>query len=220
MELAVLIEGLCTPLSMRFFPFAFLLLFVTGKLSAQTPIAPDGNAEKMQWFQDAKLGIFVHWGIYSVKGVDESWAFFNKKMQYAEYMEQLSGFTAKNYDPAAWADLIKKSGAKYAVFTTKHHDGVAMYDTHLPKPTDIGSPVRRRWAIGCPMILRTVAQASMKRSALLPGLCDRGIMRCTTHRRRGPLRLSGVHQDSVRYAIESDPARWQCSEIYQDRSVN
>ena len=44
-------------------------------------------------------------------------------------MKQLKGFTLAKYDPAAWADLIKESGARYAVITTKHHDGVAMYDT-------------------------------------------------------------------------------------------
>ncbi len=214
MELAVLIEGgLCTPLSMRFFPFAFLLLFVTGKLSAQTPIAPDGNAEKMQWFQDAKLGIFVHWGIYSVKGVDESWAFFNKKMQYAEYMEQLSGFTAKNYDPAAWADLIKKSGAKYAVFTTKHHDGVAMYDTHLPKPTDIvGSSGPA--AMGYRMPNGLTNSGTSKHEVIGPffkALRDRGI-KCGAYYSLidwAHFDYPAFTKDSVRYAIESDPARWQ-----------
>jgi alpha-L-fucosidase len=89
----------------------------------------DNNAAKMQWFKDAKLGIFIHWGIYSVNGVDESWAFHNKKMAYADYMKQLNGFTAKNYNPEAWAKLIKETGARYAVITTKHHDGIALWDT-------------------------------------------------------------------------------------------
>ncbi|MCC7503263.1 MAG: alpha-L-fucosidase, partial [Flavobacteriales bacterium] len=122
---------------MRRSVLAFLLLFASGGSNAQKPIVADSLAGKMQWFADAKLGIFIHWGIYSVKGVDESWAFFNKKMSHADYMRQLDGFTASKYDPAAWADLIQRSGAKYAVITTTHHDGVAMYDTHLPKPTDI-----------------------------------------------------------------------------------
>ncbi len=85
--------------------------------------------ERMQWFEDAKLGIFIHWGIYSVKGIDESWSFFNHYIPYDDYMKQLEGFTAENYDPDAWADLIAESGAKYAVLTTKHHDGVALWDT-------------------------------------------------------------------------------------------
>lgn len=87
--------------------------------------------DKMHWFRDAKLGIFIHWGIYAVNGIDESWSFFNKYVSYEDYMRQLDGFTADRYDPDAWAQLIKESGARYSVITTKHHDGVALWDTQL-----------------------------------------------------------------------------------------
>jgi alpha-L-fucosidase len=89
----------------------------------------DAQARRMQWFKDAKLGIFIHWGIYAVNGIDESWSFYNEYLPYEEYMKQLQGFTAENYDPETWAKLIKESGAKYAVMTSKHHDGVALWDT-------------------------------------------------------------------------------------------
>ena len=85
----------------------------------------------MQWFGDAKLGIFIHWGIYAVNGIDESWSFYNGYLPYDDYMKQLKGFTASKYDPAAWARLIKESGARYAVLTSKHHDGVALWNTRL-----------------------------------------------------------------------------------------
>jgi alpha-L-fucosidase len=59
-------------------------------------------------------------------------------------MKQLNGFTLSRYDPASWADLIQASGARYAVITTKHHDGVAMYDTHLGDLSIVRkSPARR-----------------------------------------------------------------------------
>ncbi len=83
----------------------------------------------MQWFADAKLGIFIHYGIYAVNGIGESWSFHNKQISWPDYMKQLNGFTASKYDPQYWADLIKESGARYAVITTKHHDGVALWDT-------------------------------------------------------------------------------------------
>src|SRR3954467_12543721 len=92
---------------------------------SQKNIDPKEIRDKMQWFADAKLGIFIHAGIYAVNGVDESWSFHNKKISYADYMKQLKGFTLKNYNADAWADLIQESGARYAVITTKHHDGVA-----------------------------------------------------------------------------------------------
>ena len=87
------------------------------------------KSDRMQWFQEAKLGIFIHWGIYAVNGIDESWSFYNGYISYTDYMKQLSGFTASKYNPSDWASLIKESGAKYAVLTTKHHDGVALWDT-------------------------------------------------------------------------------------------
>ena len=116
-----------------------VIIIALGGLLALTPatgfsqknIDPKEIREKMQWFGDAKLGIFIHAGIYAVNGIDESWSFHNKKISYADYMKQLKGFTLKNYDPAYWAELIQESGARYAVITTKHHDGVAMYDTKM-----------------------------------------------------------------------------------------
>ena len=82
-----------------------------------------------KWFEEAKLGIFIHYGIYAVDGVSESWSFYNGRITYDEYMKQLDGFTASKFNAEKWADLIEKSGARYAVLTTKHHDGVALWDT-------------------------------------------------------------------------------------------
>ena len=109
---------------------AFFSLFLFAAKS-QSKIDPASIRSKMQWFGDAKLGIFIHAGIYAVNGIDESWSFHNKKIGYTDYMKQLNGFTLKNYKASYWADLIQESGARYAVITTKHHDGVAMYDTKL-----------------------------------------------------------------------------------------
>ncbi|GAA4672913.1 alpha-L-fucosidase [Phytohabitans rumicis] len=81
------------------------------------------------WFTDAKLGIFLHWGIYAVRGVAESWSFYFGDVSYADYMAQAAGFTARRFDPDAWARLFRRSGARYSVLTAKHHDGMALWDT-------------------------------------------------------------------------------------------
>ncbi|MFE9726804.1 alpha-L-fucosidase [Streptomyces sp. NPDC005794] len=81
------------------------------------------------WFSEAKLGIFVHYGIYAVDGVPESWAFYTGQVSHAQYMKQLDGFTASQYEPRDWAALFARAGARYAVLTTRHHDGVALWDT-------------------------------------------------------------------------------------------
>ncbi len=114
----------------RLFPVAALIGLLLLGLSASTAAQP-GKDERMKWFADAKLGIFIHWGIYAVNGIDESWAFYNELISYDDYMKQLAGFTASAYDPEAWASLIRQSGARYAVLTSKHHDGVALWDTRL-----------------------------------------------------------------------------------------
>ena len=100
-----------------------LLAFLTLGTTKAQPFkeSKEEKEKRMQWFQDAKLGIFIHWGIYSVRGVTESWSFYNNYLSYDEYMSQLDGFTAKSYNPAEWAKLIKESGAKYTVITSKHH---------------------------------------------------------------------------------------------------
>ena len=86
-------------------------------------------SDKLEWFEDAKLGIFIHYGIYAVNGIPESWSFYNHQISYGDYMKQLDGFTAAKYDPEQWAELFAEAGAKYAVLTSKHHDGVALWDT-------------------------------------------------------------------------------------------
>ncbi|MGW2378904.1 alpha-L-fucosidase [Streptomyces sp. NPDC001658] len=81
------------------------------------------------WFRDAKLGVFVHYGVYAVDGVPESWSFYLGQVPHDRYMRQLDGFTASRYDPRAWAGLFARAGARYAVLTARHHDGVALWDT-------------------------------------------------------------------------------------------
>jgi alpha-L-fucosidase len=101
--------------------FAFLL--------SSFALSQDNSGK--DWFSDAKLGIFIHYGIYSVDGIDESWSFYNGKISHENYLKQLKGFTAKKYDAKQWANLFDEAGARYAVLTSKHHDGVAMYDTRM-----------------------------------------------------------------------------------------
>lgn len=104
-----------------------------------------------EWFREAKLGIFIHYGIYAVNGIAESWSFYNGQISYEDYMKQLNGFTASRFDANYWADLIEKSGAKYAVLTTKHHDGVALFDTKysdlsVVKKTPAGRDIVKEYA--------------------------------------------------------------------------
>lgn len=172
--------------------FSVMLVFTGFALQAQSTVT--GNQAKMQWFKDAKLGIFIHWGIYSVNGVDESWAFHNKKMSYASYMKQLNGFTARNYDPDAWARLIKESGARYAVITTKHHDGIALWNTGANNMSTAKLTPARKDVL-------TPFFAALRKAGLKAGayfsILD------WSHQD-----YPGFLKDSSRYKIKDDPARW------------
>lgn len=170
-----------------------LLLFQPTK--AQQHIRAEAIQDKMQWFADAKLGIFIHWGIYSVLGVDESWSFHNKKISYDDYMKQLKGFTAKHYQPEAWAALIKESGARYAVITTKHHDGVALWDTKFSKLDMAGSTPARRDVLT--PLYTALRQQGIKSGAYF-SLIDWSYPD-----------YPQFLKDSSRYDTKKDPARWQ-----------
>lgn len=99
---------------------------------------------KMDWFQDAKLGIFIHWGLYSVEGISKSWAFYNDYLSHADYLKQLQGFGAEKYNPKEWAELLVQSGAKYTVITSKHHEGFALWNTKYGDLNAVKSSKARR----------------------------------------------------------------------------
>jgi alpha-L-fucosidase len=86
------------------------------------------NLEARRWFQDAKFGLFIHWGVYSVLG-DGEWVMNNRKLTVEEYEKLPSFFNPLEYDPAEWVTLAKAAGMKYITITSKHHDGFAMFAT-------------------------------------------------------------------------------------------
>jgi alpha-L-fucosidase len=92
------------------------------------------------WFPQAKLGIFVPWGIYAVDGVAESWSLYQGTVSREQYYAQLDRFTAERYDPAAWAALFAGAGARYAVLTARHHDGVALWPSGRSVGRDLIGP--------------------------------------------------------------------------------
>lgn len=95
---------------------------------------------KLKHWQDQKFGVLMHWGLYSVPGIVESWSICSedwivreRKPTYEEdkawYWSQKDSLNPVNFAPSKWADVMKKAGMKYMIFTTKHHDGFCMFDT-------------------------------------------------------------------------------------------
>ena len=163
--------------------------------SAQSKINQDSIAQKMGWFEDAKLGIFIHYGIYAVNDVSESWSFHNKQVTWPAYMSQLSGFTASKYDPTAWANLFKEAGARYTVITTKHHDGVALWDTK-EKHYDVIRNTPAKKDLIDPLV-NALRKNNIKVGAYF-SLID------WSHPD-----YPGFLKDSSRYKVADEPARWK-----------
>ena len=179
--------------------FSLILAFVLPTLSF---------SQQTEWFADAKLGIFIHWGMYAVDGTSESWAFHNRTVPYDKYMSQMKGFTAENYNPAAWAQLIKESGAKYCVITTKHHDGLALYDTKLRTAAPQKNAL---WNTKYP--LSTIYQTPIQKDVISPlfqALEKEGIKKGAYYSLLdwSSNDYPGFYKDSTRYQLNDDSLRW------------
>ena len=131
-----------------------LLMLVSQHARSQEDYVPTReNLEARQWFQDAKFGMFIHWGIYSVLG-DGEWVMNNQNIPIHAY-EKLPGFfNPQEYDPEAWVQLAKAAGMKYITITSRHHDGFSMFKTeasdyNIVTRTPYGKDVLKPLAEAC-----------------------------------------------------------------------
>ncbi len=127
------------------------LLEIVDKVANEGPFQPNWQSLTTytvpEWYKDAKFGIFIHWGVYSVPAYGSEWypremylegseinkhhvATYGSLTQFG-YKDFIPKFKAEHFDPAAWAQLFKDSGARYVVPVFEHHDGFAMYDSGL-----------------------------------------------------------------------------------------
>src|SRR5262245_34197017 len=118
-----------------FLPLALAVIVLAAR-SIAAEETPQQHHDRMEWWREAKFGLFIHWGVYAVpagtyhgqpiKGIGE-WIMRNAEIPVAEYREFAARFNPVKYDPGAWAKLAKEAGMKYIVITAKHHDGFALF---------------------------------------------------------------------------------------------
>jgi len=135
----------------------FILCFITFTTCAQSGTS---------WFEEARFGMFIHWGLYSAaegmwKGENlryrnnyAEWIRYRNRISKEEYGQLAKRFDWKNINPEEWVLLAKKSGMKYIIMTSKHHDGVALWDTRigsysLPNLSGSGRDVIKELAEAC-----------------------------------------------------------------------
>lgn len=107
------------------------------------PPKPTAPASRMRIWQSLRFGMFVHWGIYSVGGVEASWPLFQGQFRREEYEGWAQQFRPASFDARQLVRLAKRAGMKYLVITTKHHDGFAMFDTRLSDYSIMHGPLKR-----------------------------------------------------------------------------
>ena len=139
---------------------ALTALGVASAASRQTnpglrdPETPEQHDARMAWWRDAKFGLFIHWGLYAIPA-DGEWHMRNKKMPLADYKKYAAEFNPVKFNAEEWASIAQEAGMKYMVFTTKHHDGFAMYpskasDYNLCDATAFKRDPVKELSLACP----------------------------------------------------------------------
>lgn len=118
-----------------------LLLFLSLSLNAQyTPTKE--NLEAREWFANAKFGLFIHWGPFSIPG-DGEWVMQQRNITVKNYTRLMDFFNPEKFDAAQWVSMAKNAGMKYITLITRHHDGFSMWDTKYSDFNIMNSPYHK-----------------------------------------------------------------------------
>jgi alpha-L-fucosidase len=150
--------------------FLFSILSLSMSMLAQNVETNSGskqNDPKMQWWREAKFGMFIHWGLYAVpsgkwgeKTTYGEWLMHTAKISRAEYSSLAKQFNPTKFNAEEWVKIAKDAGQKYIVITSKHHDGFAMFKSSDPYNIYDATPFKRD-------ILKELADACRKNDVKL-----------------------------------------------------
>jgi len=128
-----------------------LVMALNINLAAQNPVFKETEAQKkerMAWWTHGRFGMFIHWGIYAMPARHE-WVKRYEQIPDEEYQKYFEMFNPDLYNPKEWAKKAKEAGMKYAVITTKHHDGFCLFDSKYTDfkatNTPIGKDLIKEW---------------------------------------------------------------------------
>ena len=134
--------------------FLLSVFFISIFSSAQQKYTPSKeNIEARKWFEEAKFGLFIHWGVYSILG-DGEWVMNNQNISIKEYEKLPSFFNPTEFDSDKWVLMAKNAGMKYITITSRHHDGFSMFDSNASEynivdKTPYGKDVLKMLAKSC-----------------------------------------------------------------------
>jgi alpha-L-fucosidase len=120
-----------------------ILIFGLTARAQWAPLTADPDAnDRIHWWRDAKFGLFIHFGLYSIPGRGE-WVQWKEQIPTDEYAKLADQFRPEKFDPGAWASVAKDAGMRYVVLTSRHHDGFALFDDPSSSFTSVKSAARR-----------------------------------------------------------------------------
>ncbi|MCP4312445.1 MAG: alpha-L-fucosidase [Bacteroidetes bacterium] len=137
---------------------ALVLMVFSGSIHGQTWTEMNASKkESFEWFNEAKFGMFIHWGLYSIPGGEwdgkriesyhcpcvAEWIQHAAEVPRTEYRKLMEQFNPVEFDADYWASLAANAGMKYIILTSKHHDGFALFDSKVSDFDVMGSPFKR-----------------------------------------------------------------------------
>ena len=131
------------------------LLFFTNLMCQSFP----SKEERLEWWMEARFGMFIHWGPVSIKGTEIGWS-RGREISITEYDSLYKQFNPVNFNALEWVKLARKAGMKYIIFTSKHHDGFCMWDTKYTDFNIMNSPFGRD-------VMKELAEACKKEKIAL-----------------------------------------------------
>jgi alpha-L-fucosidase len=130
----------------------FLILFLSaGQVASQLNTeTKEQKAERMKWWTDARFGMFIHWGLYSMPARHE-WVRNYEQITNEQYQKYFDLFDPDLFNPREWAKNAKAAGMKYFVITTKHHEGFCLWNSKYTDYKATNTPAKRdlrvRWSM-------------------------------------------------------------------------
>ncbi|MDR1601502.1 MAG: alpha-L-fucosidase [Tannerella sp.] len=134
-------------------------LSACSRKDAAKPVFPESHSEKLEWWKDARFGMFIHWGPVSLKGTEIGWS-RGREISVSEYDSLYLKFNPVKFNAREWVSIARAAGMKYIVFTSKHHDGFCNWDTKYTDYNIMHSPF-------CRDVMKELAEACREQGMAL-----------------------------------------------------
>lgn len=129
-------------LKIRLLLMFFVIAFNASSQKGDKVAGTAHNQPDMAWWHEARFGMFIHWGVYSIPGRGE-WLMYQEHVPFSEYAALANQFNPKDFNPKEWVAKAKEAGMKYVVLTTRHHDGFCLFDSKVSDFTSVKTGAKR-----------------------------------------------------------------------------